>query len=89
MAVKEIREFDRFYTNFIGALDYGKQLYTPFTLTEARVLYELAHARGPTRRTCGRSCHSTPGTSAGYWRGSRRGSWSPAGRPRTTPGGSG
>jgi DNA-binding MarR family transcriptional regulator/GNAT superfamily N-acetyltransferase len=45
MAVKEIREFDRFYTNFIGALDYGKQLHTPFTLTEARVLYELAQAR--------------------------------------------
>lgn len=44
MAIKEIREFNRFYTNLIGALDYSRHLHTPFTLTEARVLYELAHA---------------------------------------------
>ncbi|MFI0719958.1 GNAT family N-acetyltransferase [Streptomyces sp. NPDC021224] len=44
MAVTEIREFNRFYTNLIGALDYSRHLHTPFTLTEARVLYELAHA---------------------------------------------
>ncbi|MDI9884587.1 helix-turn-helix domain-containing GNAT family N-acetyltransferase [Streptomyces sp. HNM0645] len=44
MAVQEIRAFNRFYTNLIGALDYSKHLYTPYTLTESRVLYELAHA---------------------------------------------
>ncbi|MFD7612852.1 GNAT family N-acetyltransferase [Streptomyces sp. NPDC059828] len=44
MTVQDIRAFNRFYTNLIGALDYGKQLHTPFTLTESRVLYELAHA---------------------------------------------
>lgn len=41
--VQEMRRFNRFYTNLIGALDYGRHLYTPYTLTEARVLYEVAH----------------------------------------------
>lgn len=44
--MREIREFNRFYTNLIGALDYSRKLHTPFTLTEARVLYELAHSEG-------------------------------------------
>lgn len=43
--IQEIRAFNRFYTNLIGALDYSRQLYVPYTLTEARVLYELNHAR--------------------------------------------
>ncbi|MET9874402.1 bifunctional helix-turn-helix transcriptional regulator/GNAT family N-acetyltransferase [Actinacidiphila glaucinigra] len=46
MTVQEIRAFNRFYTNLIGALDYSRHLHTPYTLTEARVLYELAHAAG-------------------------------------------
>jgi DNA-binding MarR family transcriptional regulator/GNAT superfamily N-acetyltransferase len=45
MTVQDIRAFNRFYTNVIGALDYGRHLYAPYTLTESRVLYELAHAR--------------------------------------------
>ncbi|MFE9306318.1 GNAT family N-acetyltransferase [Streptomyces sp. NPDC020792] len=44
MTVQDIRAFNRFYTNAIGALDYGRHLYAPYTLTESRVLYELAHA---------------------------------------------
>ncbi|NJP50806.1 MarR family transcriptional regulator [Streptomyces sp. SBST2-5] len=46
MSVQEVRAFNRFYTNLIGALDYSRRLYTPYTLTEARVLYELAHSDG-------------------------------------------
>jgi DNA-binding MarR family transcriptional regulator/GNAT superfamily N-acetyltransferase len=44
MTVQDIRSFNRFYTNVIGALDYSSHLYAPYTLTEARVLYELAHS---------------------------------------------
>ncbi|WP_189934872.1 bifunctional helix-turn-helix transcriptional regulator/GNAT family N-acetyltransferase [Streptomyces sulfonofaciens] len=44
MPIDDIRAFNRFYTNLIGALDYGRRLYVPYTLTEARVLYELAHS---------------------------------------------
>ncbi|MFJ9155926.1 GNAT family N-acetyltransferase [Streptomyces griseoviridis] len=42
--IRDIRAFNRFYTNVIGALDYSRHLYAPYTLTESRVLYELAHA---------------------------------------------
>ena len=45
MTVQDIRSFNRFYTNVIGALDYGRHLYAPYTLTESRVLYELAHSQ--------------------------------------------
>lgn len=44
MTVQDIRAFNRFYTNVIGALDYSRHLYAPYTLTESRVLYELAHS---------------------------------------------
>jgi len=39
--VAAIRGFNRYYTNVIGALGEG-HLHSPYTLTEARVLYELA-----------------------------------------------
>jgi DNA-binding MarR family transcriptional regulator/GNAT superfamily N-acetyltransferase len=38
--VASIRAFNRFYTNVIGALR-GKLLQTPYSLTEARILFEL------------------------------------------------
>lgn len=44
MTVQDVRAFNRFYTNVVGALDYGRHLYAPYTLTESRVLYELAHS---------------------------------------------
>ncbi|MBD0418060.1 MarR family transcriptional regulator [Streptomyces sp. TRM S81-3] len=44
MTVQDVRAFNRFYTNLIGALDYSRHLYAPYTLTESRVVYELAHS---------------------------------------------
>src|SRR5580698_11385395 len=40
-AVAAVREFSRFYTNVIGLLR-GKYLDTPYSLTGARLLFELA-----------------------------------------------
>ena len=40
-AVAAVREFNRFYTGVIGVLTDGL-LRTPYTLTEARVIFELA-----------------------------------------------
>jgi DNA-binding MarR family transcriptional regulator/ribosomal protein S18 acetylase RimI-like enzyme len=42
-AVAAVREFNRFYTNVIGLLREGL-LDTPYSLTEARVIFELARA---------------------------------------------
>jgi DNA-binding MarR family transcriptional regulator/N-acetylglutamate synthase-like GNAT family acetyltransferase len=40
--VERMRRFNRFYTHKIGLLE-GSRLYDPFSLTETRVLYEIAH----------------------------------------------
>src|SRR5262245_38814127 len=47
--VAAVREFNRFYTRRIGVLHEGL-LHTRFTLTESRLLWELAH-RGSTTAT--------------------------------------
>jgi DNA-binding MarR family transcriptional regulator/GNAT superfamily N-acetyltransferase len=41
VTVAAVRAFNRFYTNMIGLLR-GKYLDTPYSLTEARILFELA-----------------------------------------------
>ena len=59
--IAAIRHFNRFYTRQIGVLDEGL-LDSPFTLTQARVLYELGQVKHTTAKDLGEKL----GLDAGY-----------------------
>ncbi len=58
--ISDIRAFNRFYTRQLGVLGQ-KLLESPFSLSEARVIYELAHRNGVTAKEIGAELDLDPG----------------------------
>ncbi len=58
--ISAVRAFNRFYTSKLGVLDQ-QLLKSPFSLSEARVLYELATSENPSAKEIGIELGLDPG----------------------------